>query len=46
MFGSSGSIEELSGSKDIGSYGFSDVYWYTDAVTTAAWPKGELAYRF
>jgi hypothetical protein len=27
-------------------YGFSDVYWHTDADTTDAWPEGVLTYRF
>ena len=27
-------------------YGFSDVYWHTDADTSAVWPEGELTYRF
>jgi len=27
-------------------YGFSDVYWHTDADTTDTWPEGVLTYRF
>ena len=47
LFGTtSGTLTDLSVSKNVAGYGFSNVYWYTDATTTASWPKGELAYRF
>ena len=46
LFGTSGTLTDVSVSRNVAGYGFSNVYWYTDAVTTASWPKGELAYRF
>lgn len=45
LLGSSGDLTQVSVSGSVAGYGFSDVYWFTDAVTTK-WPKGELAYRF
>lgn len=45
MFGTSGTLTDVSVSAGVAGYGFSNVYWFTDAVTTS-WPKGELAYRF
>jgi len=46
LFGTSGTLTDVSTSKSVAGYGFSNVYWYTDAATTSSWPKGELAYRF
>lgn len=45
LLGSTGDLTQVSVSGSVSGYGFSDVYWFTDALTTS-WPKGELAYRF
>ena len=44
MFGTD--LLQVSPTSSTTGYGFSDVYWHTDADTSAVWPEGELTYRF
>jgi hypothetical protein len=44
LFGTT--LLDVSSTSSTTGYGFSDVYWHTDADTTATWPEGVLTYRF
>ena len=39
-------LDVVSSTSSTTGYGFSDVYWHTDADTTDTWPEGVLTYRF